>query len=169
MKKNKRFITIFLTLLCLNATIYGQNILNNKTKKKAMTQTHNKSDETILYELNIDFIKNFTTMDTVAHNEIIHKDFVCVNGDGSITTRSEYMKSWATGYMSSRYTSFSITDENIRIFGNMALVRSRTVYTKIDNGETVQGSSVYTDTYIKENERWWCVQAHITPVKNKLH
>jgi ketosteroid isomerase-like protein len=106
-------------------------------------------------------------MDTVAHNEIIHKDFICINSDGSISNREDYMKGWATGYTHSGYTSFSITDDNIRLFGDMALARSRTVYTKIVDGETVQGSSVYTDTYIKENGRWWCVQAHITPVKNK--
>ncbi len=49
--------------------------------------------------------------------------------------------------------------EHIRIFGNTALVKSKTNYTKTANGETVKGSSVYTDTYIKENGRWWCVQA----------
>lgn len=132
-----------------------------------MIRTLNKKDETLLYRLNNGFIKNFIMMDTVAHNEIIHENFVCINSDGSITNRNEYMKEWATGYERSGYTSFSITDENVRLFGNIALVRSRTIYTKIENGETVHGSSIYTDTYIKENERWWCVQAHITPVKNK--
>jgi hypothetical protein len=46
----------------------------------------------------------------------------------------------------------------------MALVKSRTNYTRT-KGETTKGSSVYTDTYIKENGRWWCVQAQITPIK----
>jgi hypothetical protein len=121
-------------------------------------------DTKTLSALNARFIKNFITQDTTAHNEIIHKDFVCINNNGSISPRNEYMNGWSNGYETSGYTSFSFTDELIRLFGNMALVRSRTVYTKLKDGKTIQGSSVYTDTYIKENGRWWCVQAQITPV-----
>ena len=123
-----------------------------------------ESDLSILSTLNARFIKNFITQDTVAHNEIIHKDFVCINNDGSIIGRNEYMSGWSGAYESSGYTAFSFTDEYIRIFGNMALVRSRTVYVKRKDGQTIEGSSVYTDTYIKENGKWLCVQAQITPV-----
>jgi hypothetical protein len=123
-----------------------------------------ESDRSILSTLNARFIKNFITQDTVAHNEIIHKDFVCINNDGSIIGRNEYMSGWSGAYESSGYTAFSFTDEYIRIFGNMALVRSRTVYVKRKDGQTIEGSSVYTDTYIKENGKWLCVQAQITPV-----
>jgi hypothetical protein len=75
------------------------------------------------------------------------------------------MKRWASGYSKSVYTSLSYTDELIRIFGNSALVRSKTVYTKVVDGKTVHGNSVYTDTYVKEGGTWKCVQAQITPVK----
>lgn len=130
-----------------------------------MTRPAHKTDEGKLMELNVQFLQNFIAMDTLAHNEIIHNDFVCINGDGSLTNRKDYMKGWATAYKHNGYTSFSIKDENVRIFGDMALVRATTVYSKIVDGETIQGSSIYTDTYIKENGRWWCVEAHITPVK----
>jgi ketosteroid isomerase-like protein len=122
------------------------------------------NDHSILSTLNARFIKNFITQDTVAHNEIIHKDFVCINNDGSVIGRNEYMSGWSGAYERSGYTSFTFTDEHIRIFGNMALVRSKTVYIKKKDGRTVEGSSVYTDTYIKENGKWLCVQAQITPV-----
>lgn len=124
-------------------------------------------DEIILSKLNAQFIENFVNEDVAAHEKIIHFDFVCINGDGTISNREDYMKSWATAYTESGYTSFSITDENIRIFGDMAMVRSKTVYAKKVNGEIVPGNSLYTDTYIKENGEWLCVQAHITPVTAK--
>src|SRR5688572_12584818 len=123
-----------------------------------------ENDLGVLSALNARFIKNFITQDTVAHNEIIHKDFVCINNDGSIIGRNEYMSGWSGAYERSGYTAFSFTDEYIRIFGNMALVRSRTVYVKRKDGRTIEGSSVYTDTYIKENGKWLCIQAQITPV-----
>ena len=47
----------------------------------------------------------------------------------------------------------------------MALVRSKTFYTKTVDGKQITGHSVYTDTYIKEDGKWLCVQAQITPEK----
>ncbi|HEV8283919.1 MAG TPA: DUF4440 domain-containing protein [Chitinophagaceae bacterium] len=121
-------------------------------------------DKEQLSILNAQFIKNFISGDTVAHNEIIHKDFLCIENSGAIVNRDEYLKEWAHSYKDGRFTSFTYTDEYIRLFGNAALIRSKTVYTKNINGKTITGNTVYTDTYIKENGRWWCVQAQITPV-----
>jgi hypothetical protein len=127
-----------------------------------------KKDSEQLSALNAQFIKNFLTQDASSHNEIIYKDFFCIEGDGTIVDRDTYMKNWASDFTRSGYKSFSYSNESIRIFGNFALVRARTNYTKVVDGQTVSGHSIYTDTYIKENGRWWCVQAHITPVKVKL-
>jgi Domain of unknown function (DUF4440) len=136
----------------------------SQSQTKNMSQTTVKSDKEILSELNAQFIKNFINQDAVAHNKIIHKDFLCINSDGSITNREDYIKGWETGYQHSGYTTFSYTDEYIRIFGNMALVRSKTVFTKMADGKEVSGNSVYTDTYIKENGEWFCVQAQLTRI-----
>jgi ketosteroid isomerase-like protein len=118
-----------------------------------------------LSALNALFIRNFVGQDTVTHDEIIHKDFVCVESNGQIVDRKQYMLNWHTDYERSKFKSFTYTDEHIRVFGNMALVRSKTEYTRVANGKEVQGHAIYTDTYIKEKDRWWCVQAQITPIK----
>jgi hypothetical protein len=148
----------YATLFFLLSFFYQVSNAQNMNSK-------NGEDLRELRRLNAQFIKNFITSDTVEHNKIIHKDFVCIQGNGAIVGREEYMMEWVTGYRDSGYASFEKTDEVIRIFGNTALVRSRTPYTKVDNGKTSRGASVYTDTYIKENGRWWCVQAQITAVK----
>jgi len=121
------------------------------------------NDRAALSKLNAQFIKNYINHDTVAHNEIIHKDFVCIENDGTIENRKEYIKSWATDYPSAGFTSFGFKDEFIRFFGDVALVRSKSYYTRVKNGKSINGSSIYTDTYKKENGRWWCIQAQITP------
>lgn len=125
--------------------------------------SQNNDDRAALSKLNAQFIKNYINHDTVAHNEIIHKDFVCIENDGTIENRKEYMKNWATDYPSAGFTAFNYKDEFIRFFGDVALVRSKSYYTRIKNGKTINGSSIYTDTYKKENGRWWCIQAQITP------
>jgi len=126
----------------------------------------NDSDKATLSILNAKFIKNFITQDTISHNQIVHKDFVCIESSGAIVQRKEYMKGWATGYKDSGYSTFNMTDEFIRIFGNAALIRSRTVYTKLKDGAVINGETIYTDTYVKENGKWQCVQAQITPIKH---
>jgi hypothetical protein len=143
---------------------YSTVVLPRKNFNINSIQTE-MEDREKLSNLNALFIKNFITQDTITHNEIIHKDFVCIEGNGKIANRKEYMKAWATDYQNGKFTSFSIIDEHIRIFGNMALVRSKSVFKYLQNGKEVTGTSLYTDTYIKENNRWWCVQAQITPIK----
>jgi ketosteroid isomerase-like protein len=163
---NRIIHTVFVlcTILFSSPGAYSQDNPKIQIKTSKMNQSATKSDKEILSGLNAQFIKNFINQDADAHNKIIHKHFVCINGDGSITNREDYIKGWATGYQHSGYTSFSYTDEYIRIFGNMALVRSKTVFTKTVDGKEVGGNSVYTDTYIKENGEWLCVQAQITRI-----
>jgi hypothetical protein len=136
-------------------------VIHAQSKTRTMNNTSALTDEQQLQQLNASFIRNFINEDTTSHNEIIHKNFICIESNGVIVDRDTYMKEWASGYSSGQLTSFIYTDELIRIFGNMALVRSRTDYVKQSGAK---GSSVYTDTYIKENGRWWCVQAQITAI-----
>ncbi len=130
-----------------------------------MIQSSSEQDEHSLKQLNAQFIKNFITQNVEAHDKILHKDFVCIENSGHIVNRDEYLRAWAHAYENSGCISFDYGDEVIKIFGNVALVRSKTIYTKRKDGTTINGSTVYTDTYLKENGEWKCVQAQITPVQ----
>jgi hypothetical protein len=122
-------------------------------------------ERTILSNLNAQFISNFINQDTEAHDQIIYKDFICIHSDGTFVGRKEYMKEWSSGFNDAKYESFFYMDEVIRIFGDFALIRAKTVYTKRIGTELISGNSIYTDTYFKEKGRWWCIQAQITAVK----
>ncbi len=123
------------------------------------------NDSVQLSALNARFIKNFITQDVKSHDQIIHDDFVCIEGDGSIVAREDYLKNWATDYTKSGCISFTYEDECIRIFGDIALVRSKTTAVRLIDGKTVTQHTIYTDTYKKENNKWRCIQVQITPVK----
>jgi ketosteroid isomerase-like protein len=123
------------------------------------------TDSAALSAINAQFIQNFITQNAKAHAEIIHPDFVCIESNGSLVSREVYLKNWATDYENSGCTAFSYADEHIRIFGNIALVRSKTTATILRNGQTITAQTIYTDTYLKENGQWKCIQVQITPVK----
>ena len=118
-----------------------------------------------LSRINAQFIKNFLKQDAASHDKIIHNDFVCIESTGQIIPREVYLKNWATDFENSGYSSFNYEDEVIRIFGNIALVRAKTVYTRNEQGKITKGYTIYTDTYLKENNEWKCIQVQITPVK----
>lgn len=132
--------------------------------KESVTNKINE-DLAQLSALNAQFIQDFLHNDTVAHNKIIYKDFVCIIGNGTVVNRDDYMKGWVHGYDPTVYKSFVMQNELIRIFGNTALVRAETPYTYISNGTEISGATIYTDTYIKLDGRWWCIQAQLTPKK----
>jgi ketosteroid isomerase-like protein len=143
-------------------------------KKESVTQNHsnsatmshnNNNDSLQLSTLNARFINNFVTQNVTAHSKLIHPDFVCIESNGHIIDRDTYLKNWATDFDNSGYTAFTHEDESIRIFGDIALVRSKTTYTKPVNGAVTKGHTIYTDTYKKENGEWRCIQVQITPVK----
>jgi len=145
------------TTIVLPVDAVGALATRAKTREE-----HSLSDSARLSALNRQFIQNFLHQDVKKHNEIIHPDFVCIESDGSIVNREEYLKNWATDFQRSGYQSFDYKDESIRIFHDMALVRARTVFTR-RGGQ--QGSAIYTDTYVREHGQWQCVQAQLTPVK----
>lgn len=161
----KKLMTVVITFqLAMIAFLGNSQNLISKTKKME-TNTTQTTDRAQLSALNAQFIKNFITNDTASHNQIIHKDFIYISMEGKIVNREEYLKRWAHGYDPQVDKSFEYKNEVIRIFGDMAMVRSNTYYSWLENGKIMNGKTVYTDTYIKENGRWWCVQAQITELK----
>lgn len=122
-----------------------------------------------LKKLNATFIHNFVTNDTASHNRIIHRDFICISGNGNVVSRKEYLDNWAHGFDPKVYKYWDYRDETIRIFGPTALVRSINKFTTVINGKETTGMTIYTDTYIKENGEWKCIQAQITRVDEKFY
>jgi hypothetical protein len=127
---------------------------------KAQAQNNRNNDLTQLKALNAKFINNFVTNDSAAHSKIIHKDFVCISTTGAYIDRQKYLNDWAHGFDGFIYWDYR--DENIKIFGSTALVHAKNKYIVVRDGKEITGMSLYTDTYVKENGEWKCVQAQIT-------
>jgi len=119
-------------------------------------------DMAILKELNAKFIHNFVTNDVAAHSLIIHPDFIHINTEGKYTDRARYLENWAHGFRDIVYWDYR--GEDIKLFGNTALVHSQNKCIAIKDGKEDISYWMYTDTYIKENGEWKCVQAQIVKV-----
>ncbi len=117
-----------------------------------------------LKKLNARFIHNFVTNDVPSHDQIIHPQFVCITGKGAWVNRADYLKAWATGFDPEVIVYWDYRDEKITVIGSTALVRSVNKYVMMRDGKEITGMTQYTDTYVKENGAWKCIQAQLTPV-----
>ena len=121
-----------------------------------------QTDLDVLKKLNARFIHNFVMSDTASHSRIIHRDFIHVSSEGKYTARKEYLENWVHGFDGIVYWDYR--DEDIRIFGSTALIHSQNKCISIKDGKEQVSYWMYTDTYIKENGEWKCIQAQIAKV-----
>jgi hypothetical protein len=117
-----------------------------------------------LRALNARFIHNFVTNDVPSHDAILHPAFVSIGSNGSRTDRAAYLTRWATGFDRDIILYWDVRDEHITIIGDVALVRSTNKHTIRRDRDEVTGMTTYTDTYVRCDDRWLCIQAQLTPV-----
>jgi ketosteroid isomerase-like protein len=79
-----------------------------------------------------------------------------------VVNRTVYLRNWLHGF--DGYLYWDYRSESISIFGNTALVRSQNKYVVAKDGKESTGMTMYTDTYIKVNGEWKCIQAQLLNV-----
>ena len=117
-----------------------------------------------LRALNATFIHNFITNDVPSHAAITHERFVYMSAKGARQNRKDYLERWATGFDPEVIVYWDTRDEQISVFGPVALVRSTNKHVVRTDGTETTGMTTYTDTYLRENGAWKCIQAQLTPV-----
>jgi ketosteroid isomerase-like protein len=117
-----------------------------------------------LSALNARFIHNFITNDVASHDAILHPDFMYINSEGARGQRADYLRNWATGFDPNIIIYWDTRDECITVSGDMALVRATNKHIVRQDSQEITGMSAYTDTYVRQNGSWLCIQAQITRV-----
>ena len=117
-----------------------------------------------LREINARFIHNFVTNDARAHGRLLHEAFVAIQSDGSVLDRATYLARWPTGFDPDVIPYWDTRGETITVVGDVALVRSTNVFVVVSDGAETKRATTYTDTYLRREGRWLCVQAQLTPV-----
>lgn len=117
-----------------------------------------------LRAINAQYIHNFITNDVENHARLLHPSFEAIRGDGSVVTRSEYLRDWARGFSPEVIPYWDTRDESIIVVGETALVRSTNRFLLRHDGVETERVTTYTDTYVFADGRWLCVQAQTTPV-----
>ena len=113
-------------------------------------------DQTTLEQLNAEYVRAFMSSDVNWYKEHLVDDFVCIESDGSILNKSQFLSKTAEG---PDVAGYELQKVNVRIYGGVALVLATGVWTK---GDQSSGVSHYIDIYLRTMAGWKAVSAQVT-------
>ena len=116
----------------------------------------NKSDLGTLQQLNQEYVDAFMNADVEWYRAHLAEDFVCVESDGSVLDKAEFLSNTVKG---PDVVEYKLHEVDIRVYGDAALVRATGVWIREDGS---MGMSRYTDVYIRVSSEWKAVSAQIT-------
>ncbi|HYL78330.1 MAG TPA: nuclear transport factor 2 family protein [Bryobacteraceae bacterium] len=114
------------------------------------------SDQTQIEQLNEQYIAAFMNADVNWYRQHLSDDFVCIESDGTVLGKPEFLQQTARGPDVAEY---KLAKVQVRFYGDAALVQATGLFTRKD-GST--GVSRYTDIYARLNGEWKAVSAQIT-------
>jgi len=116
----------------------------------------NKSDVRTLQQLNQEYVDAFMNADVEWYRAHLAEDFVCVESDGSVLDKAEFLTNTVKG---PDVVEYKLHEVDIRVYGDAALLRATGVWIREDGS---MGMSRYTDVYIRISSEWKAVSAQIT-------
>ena len=121
---------------------------------------HNSDDEQALKKIQHDWADARLKRDSSFATQIESDDFTVVWPDGQIINKQDDVKSYeADGAV---FSEFKITDLNVRIYGETAIVVGQGSIKGHTPTKDLSGRYVWTDTFVKQNGAWKAVASQVT-------
>jgi ketosteroid isomerase-like protein len=102
--------------------------------------------------------------DVAALDRMTSGDYTFITLKGELRTKADVLKGFASG--SFHYESRQISDLNVRVYGDMAVVTGRSVQKGMENGKDYSGDYRFTRVYVKENGGWLTVALQTTLIQH---
>jgi len=119
----------------------------------------NAAHHVALEQLNREYINAFMNSDVHWYREHLADDFVCIESDGSVLGKAEFLHKTSRG---PDVADYRLEQVHVRIYGDVALAQATGLFTRQDGGS---GISRYTDIYVRGDKGWKAVSAQITRVR----
>jgi hypothetical protein len=120
------------------------------------TISQHDSEKIVLERLNQEYVDAFMNANVDWYRKHLAEQFICIESDGSVLTKQEFLSNAAKGPDVSDYNLESV---DVSIYGEAALVRAAGSWHRKDG--TI-GLSRYVDVWVKQNGDWKTVSAQIT-------
>lgn len=101
--------------------------------------------------------------DAAALERMTADDYSFITLRGELRTKSEIVKGFQSG--SFKYDSRTISELNVRVYGDTAIVTGRSTQKGSENGKDYSGDYRWTRVYVKQTGRWVTVALQTTRVQ----
>jgi len=101
--------------------------------------------------------------DAAALERMTSDDYTFITLRGELRTKAEIVKGFSTGAF--KYASREISDLNIRVYRDAAVVTGRASQKGAENGKDYSGDYRFTRVYVRQNGRWLTVALQTTLVE----
>lgn len=95
-------------------------------------------------------------------NQIQAEGYVFTDPAGQVWTKARAMDTIKSGDLA--IVSFELSDVNVRIYENTAVVTMRIVWRGQFRGMDISGPQRMTDVFVKQDGRWQCVASQATRI-----
>ncbi|HEY9384605.1 MAG TPA: nuclear transport factor 2 family protein [Gemmatimonadales bacterium] len=113
-------------------------------------------DEMALARVNAEYVQAFLHADADWYREHLADDFVCIEVNGSVLDKEQFLRRAAEG---PSLTDYRLEAVAIRIYGEVALVHGQGWIRRHD---ATTGESRYTTIYRKIGGEWKAIAAQVT-------
>ena len=94
--------------------------------------------------------KNYAVLERVLANDLIY-----THSNGSTATKQSYIQSIRDGKLT--YDAIDVQEQNVRVYGNTAIINGICVVRATNNGETINSRLRYIDVYVRNGRQWQLV------------
>lgn len=101
--------------------------------------------------------------DVAALNRMTSDDYTFITLRGELRTKPQILKDFGSGAI--KYQSRKISDLNIRVYGNSAVVTGRAIQQGMENGKDYSGDYWFTRVYVNQHGRWRTVALQTTLIQ----
>jgi ketosteroid isomerase-like protein len=109
-----------------------------------------------------EYSEALTKRDLTALDKIWAEGYTFTNGQGQFLTKKDRMENLKSG--ATQFESISRDGEEIRVFGDTAVMTGRVVLKARYSGKESSGPYRYINVWVKIQERWQLVANQITPI-----
>ena len=117
-------------------------------------------EQQILKDRFREYTEALTKRDLAALDKIWAEGYTFTNGRGEFLTKKDRMENIKSG--ATQFDSISREDEEIRVFGDTAVVTGRVVLKVIYSGKESSGPYRFINVWVKMQGRWQIVANQIT-------
>ena len=90
-------------------------------------------------------------------------DYTFITLRGEMRTKAEIVQGFKSGTF--HYQSREISDLNVRVYGDTAVVTGRSTQKGLENGKDYSGNYWFTRVYVKQKGQWLTVALQTTPIE----